>query len=83
MTCDRLMMPSGRNDTAESLRTMVDLFDQYNYDSYMLGERNAVQLNGSCWLDDFETWVQSDIFSIRRDVPLSAHFRRKYNSDFW
>jgi hypothetical protein len=76
------MMP-GSNDTAQSLRSMVDLFDQHNYDSYMLGERNAVQLNGNCWLGDFEMWVQSDVLSIRRDAPLSGMFLRKYNIDFW
>ena len=42
-----------------------------------------LRLNGNCWLGSFETWMQSDVVSIRRNAPFNDSFMRKYNNDFW
>ena len=63
-------------------KSVQDLLDSFGYDSYILGERNALKLNGDCWYPPFETWLQSDVFSILRSAPFNAHFLRWAFSPF-
>ena len=73
----------GSEEPPSNLRTTVEFLDSLGYDSYMLGGRNALQLNRLCWNAEYETWTQSDILSISRALPLNQHFLRKYNNDYW
>ena len=74
---------TGDSDPPSNLRRTVELLAAYGFDSYMLGNRNALQLNGPCFDSDYETWLQSDVVSIHRHLQLNQIFLRKYNLDFF
>ena len=66
-----------------NLHDAVAWLDDLGYDTYLLGRRNAMRINGNCWNGRFETWSWSDLLSIRRELLFNDRFQRKYNEDFY
>jgi hypothetical protein len=49
-----------------NLRSTTAFLDALGFDSFLLGRRGAVQLNGDCWDPLAEFWMWSNVFALRR-----------------
>jgi hypothetical protein len=68
-------------DTGQyNLQSTVSALDKLGYDSYLLGRKRMVQLNGNCWHPSYEFWWWSNIVTVRRDFEHHQELLRLYDA---
>jgi FkbM family methyltransferase len=74
------------NPATHRLETVVEALRKLGYSSYLLGEKQMLRLDGSCWHDAYEFWFWSNVVAIREEdrnhekpVPLRTALSTLYS----